>query len=207
MKKKRTISIDSFIILSIFLACFFSQSVFAQEESDDVLTTINEALKQYTLGEFAGAISNLDYATQLIRQKRSERMKALLPEPLSGWQAKPPTAQALGTAVFGGGVTVSRDYYTDKGASLSIEMVSDSPVLQSIMTMLNNPMFAGAAGGIIKTIKRQRAMIKYDEKDRKGEIDIVVASRFMVTVKGHGIERETLLKFAESIDFDALAKN
>jgi len=207
MKKKRTIYLDSFIILSIFLTCFFSQPVVAQEENDDALTTINEALKQYKLGEFAGAISNLDYATQLIRQKRSERMKSLLPEPLSGWQAKPATAQALGTAVFGGGVTVSRDYYTDQGASLSIEMVSDSPVLQSIMTMLNNPMFAGAAGGIIKTVKRQRAMIKYDEKDRKGEIDIVVASRFMVTVKGHGVERETLLKFAESIDFDGLAKN
>jgi hypothetical protein len=207
MKKKRTIYLDYFIILSIFLTCFFSQSVFAQEEPDDVLTTINEALKQYKLGEFAGAISNLDYATQLIRQKRSERMKALLPEPLSGWQAKPATAQALGTAVFGGGVTVSRDYFTAKGASLSIEMVSDSPVLQSIMAMLNNPMFAGAAGGIIQTVKRQRAMIKYDEKDRKGEIDIVIASRFMVTVKGHGIERKTLLKFAESVDFDALAKN
>ncbi len=207
MKKKRTIYLDSFIILSIFLTCFFSQPVFAQEEPDDVLATVTEALKQYKLGEFAGAISNLDYATQLIRQKRSERMKALLPEPLSGWQAKTATAQALGIAVFGGGMTVSRDYYTDKGASLSIEMVSDSPVLQSIMTMLNNPMFAGAAGGIIKTIKRQRAMIKYDEKDRKGEVDIVVASRFMVTVKGHGIERETLLKFAESVDFDALAKN
>ncbi|WP_339133042.1 MAG: hypothetical protein WGN25_11735 [Candidatus Electrothrix sp. GW3-4] len=210
MKKKQIIRLNPFIILSFFLTCFLSQPVFSQEsqeEADDVLTTVQEAVKQYKLGEFAGAISNLDYATQLIRQKRSERMKALLPEPLSGWQAKPATAQALGTAVFGGGVTVSRDYYTDKGATLSIEIVSDSPVLQSIMTMLNNPMFAGAAGGIIKTISRQRAMIKYDDKDRKGEIDIVVASRFMVTIKGHGVEQEMMLKFAESIDFNALAKN
>ena len=212
MKKKILLSLDSCIILSlsVFLSFFLAQAtrpVFAQEEPDDILTTVNEAVKQYTAGDFAGAISNLDYATQLIRQKRSERMKALLPEPPSGWQAKPATSQALGTAVFGGGVTVSRDYFTDQGASLSIEMVSDSPVLQSIMTMLNNPMFAGAAGGVIKTINRQRAIIKYDEDDHKGEIDIVVASRFMVTVKGQGIERDTLLKFAESVDFTALSKN
>lgn len=207
MKKKTILGLDSCIILSVFLSFFLAQSAFAQEEADDVLTTVNEAVKQYKLGDFPGAISNLDYATQLIRQKRSKRMKALLPEPLSGWQAKPATSQALGTAVFGGGVTVSRDYYTDKGAVLSIEMVSDSPVLQSIMMMLSNPMFAGAAGGMIKTIKRQRAMIKYDEDDRKGEINIVVDSRFMVTVKGHGVEKQTLLKFAESIDFDGLAKN
>ncbi|XCN71435.1 MAG: hypothetical protein Q3M24_14055 [Candidatus Electrothrix aestuarii] len=207
MRKKRILGLDFFVILSISLSYFLTQPVLAQEDPDDILTTVNEAVKQYKLGDFSGAISNLDYATQLIRQKRSERMKALLPEPLSGWQAKPATAQALGTAVFGGGVTVSRDYFTEKGASLSIEMVSDSPVLQSIMTMLNNPMFAGAAGGMIKTIKRQRAIIKYDKDDRKGEVDIVVASRFMVTVKGQGVERDTLLKFAESVDFTALSKN
>ncbi|MCI5142424.1 MAG: hypothetical protein D3909_12055 [Candidatus Electrothrix sp. ATG1] len=207
MKRKQTVYFEFLIVLIGCLLSFLSQTVFALEEPDDVLTTVNEAVRQYKLGEFAGAISNLDYATQLIRQIRSERMKALLPEPLSGWQAKEAEAQALGTAVFGGGITVSRDYFTDKGASLSIEMVSDSPVLQSIMTMLNNPLFAGAGGGIIKTVKRQRAIIKYDDKGQKGEINLVVADRFMVTVKGHGVERETLLKFAESIDFNALAKN
>ncbi len=210
MKKKQTVCLYFFILLSTFLSCSLSQAVTApenQEEPDDVLKTIQEAVKQYKSGEFAGAISNLDYATQLIRQKKSERMKALLPAPLNGWQAKAATAQALGTAVFGGGVTVSRDYYTEKGAFLSIEIVSDSPVLQSIMTMLNNPMFAGVAGGMIKTIKGQRAIIKYDKDDRKGEMNIVTANRFMVTVKGHGVEQETLLKFAEAVDFDALAKN
>ncbi|MCI5211224.1 MAG: hypothetical protein D3910_21120, partial [Candidatus Electrothrix sp. ATG2] len=107
MKKKQAVYQYLFIFLTIFLSCFLAQTVFGQEEPDDVLTTVNEAVRQYKLGEFAGAISNLDYATQLIRQKRSERMKGLLPEPLSGWQAKPAEAQALGTAVFGGGITVS----------------------------------------------------------------------------------------------------
>jgi hypothetical protein len=210
MKKKQTVCIPFFILLSTLLFSSFSQAAIVpeeQEKSDDVLTTIQEAVRQYRSGEFAGAISNLDYATQLIRQKKSERMKALLPAPLKGWQAKTATAQALGTAVFGGGVTVSRDYYTEKGASLSIEIVSDSPVLQSIMTMLNNPVFAGAAGGMVKTIKGQRALIKYDEDDRKGEMNIVTANRFMVTVKGQGVEEKTLLNFAGAVDFAALEKN
>jgi hypothetical protein len=210
MKKKQPILLSFSILLLTFLSCPLAQANPApedQEKHDDILITIQEAVKQYELGEFAGAISNLDYATQLIRQKKSERMKALLPAPLSGWQAKDATAQALGTAVFGGGVTVSRDYYTDKGASLSVEIVSDSPVLQSILTMLNNPMFAGAAGGKVKTIKGQQALIKYDKGDRKGEMNIVTANRFMVTVKGQGVEQEALLKFAEAVDFAALEKN
>ncbi len=174
---------------------------------DDIVATIEEALHQYKNKDFAGAVSNLDYATHLIRQKKSELLKALLPEPFYGWQAKTATSQSLGTAVFGGGSTVSRDYFTQSGSAISIEIVSDSPVLQSIIMMLNNPLFAGASGGNLKTIKRQRAMIKYNNEEHSGEINIVVASRFIVTVKGRGIDLTWLLRYAEAMDFDALAKN
>jgi hypothetical protein len=174
---------------------------------DDIIVTIEEALRQYRANDFAGAISNLDYAAQLIRQKKSERMKALLPTPLFGWLAKEPVAKFLGTAVFGGGSTVSRDYYTSVGAALSVEIVSDSPVLQSIIMMLNNPLFAGASGGNLQTVKQQRAIIKYNPNDRSGEINIVVDSRFIVTVKGRAVDQSMLLAYAEAVDFEALAKN
>jgi hypothetical protein len=192
--------------LLILVVCCLPMPAAAAEEKDDVLTTIGEAVKQYKSGDYAGAVSNLDYASQLVRQKKSERMKDLLPEPLAGWQANPASAQTLGIAVFGGGVTVSRDY--KKGdASVSIEIVSDSPVLQSVMMMLNNPMFAGASGGSLKTIKGQRAIIKYDDKGRNGEVNIVVAGRFMITVKGNHVDLNTLVEYSETIDFELLAKN
>ena len=174
--------------------------------NDDIINVIEQAVRQYRANDLAGAISNLDYAAQLIRQKKSERMKALLPEPLPGWQAKPAAAKSLGAAVFGGGSTVSRDYFTASSV-LSMEIVSDSPVLQSIIMMLNNPLFAGASGGNLQTIKQQRAMIKYNANDRSGEINIVVAGRFIVTIKGRAVDQDTMLRYAEAMDFDALAKN
>jgi hypothetical protein len=174
--------------------------------NDDIINVIEQAVRQYRANDLAGAISNLDYAAQLIRQKKSERMKALLPEPLPGWQAKAAAAKSLGAAVFGGGSTVSRDYFTASSA-LSMEIVSDSPVLQSIIMMLNNPLFAGASGGNIQTIKQQRAMIKYNANDRSGEINIVVAGRFIVTIKGRAVDQDTMLRYAEAMDFEALAKN
>ncbi|HSN23853.1 MAG TPA: hypothetical protein VLS45_06745, partial [Methylomicrobium sp.] len=119
---------------------------------------------------------------------------------------KAASAKSLGAAVFGGGSTVSRDYFTASSA-LSVEIVSDSPVLQSIIMMLNNPLFAGASGGNLQTIKQQRAMIKYNEQDRSGEINIVVAGRFIVTVKGRAVDQDTLLRYAEAMDFEILAKN
>ncbi len=171
---------------------------------DDVLVTIREAVRQYRAGDYAGAVSNLDYASQLIRQKKSEKMKELLPPPLAGWQAGEATAQVMGTAVFGGALTVSREY--KKGSSsVSIEIVSDSPVLQQVMMMIKNPMFAGAGGGHLETIKGQRAIVKYDGKSHSGDVNIVVAGRFMVTVKGRQVAKDDLVAYTRAIDFKALA--
>jgi hypothetical protein len=193
-------------VISLFLLLGALLNALPTRAADDVLTTIEEAVRQYKSGDYAGSASNLDYASQLIRQKKSEKMKELLPEPLTGWNAEPANAQAVGTAVFGGGVTVSRDY--NKGsATVSIEIVSDSPVLQSVLMMLNNPMFAGASGGKLETVKGQRAIVKYDPASQSGELNIVVAGRFMVTVRGQKVEKDDLLAYAGKIDFKTLSQN
>lgn len=176
--------------------------VFGADE-DDVLSIIDEAATQYKNGDYAGAASNLDYASQLIRQKKSEAMKVVLPEPLAGWEAEDATAQSLGTAVFGGGTTVSRTYRR-KPSQINIDIVTDSPVLQSLVMMINNPMVAGASGGKLQTIKGQRAIVQYNEETGSGDVNIVVDNRFMVTVKGEKVEKEELLAYAEAIDFEGL---
>lgn len=173
---------------------------------DTILSAIKEATKQYQSGDYSGASSNLDYASQLIRQKKSERMKSLLPAPLSGWEAKEASAQALGAAVLGGGVTVSRDY-TRGQSFISVEIVSDSPVLQSVLMMINNPLFAGAGGGKLETIKGNRSILKFDSGKKSGELYIVVASRFVITIKGRQVAREDLLAYGEAMDYRVLEKN
>ena len=173
---------------------------------DTVLSTIKEATRQYQAGDYSGSASNLDYASQLIRQKKSEKMKDLLPEPLPGWDGKEASAQALGAAVLGGGVTVSRDY-TRGASTISVEIVSDSPVLQSVLMMLNNPVFAGAGGGRLETVKGNRSVLTFDSGKKSGELYIVVASRFVVTVKGRQVAREDLLAYGEAMDYRVLEEN
>ncbi len=175
-------------------------------ETNSVLSTIDEAVKQYQAGDYAGAASNLDYASQLVRQQKSENMKQLLPEPLAGWTAGDADAHAIGSAVLGGGVTVSRDYYKDDSA-VNLEIVSDSPVLQSVLMMVNNPLFAGAGGGKLQTVKSQKAIIKYDQAKKSGDVYVVVAGKFMVTIKGSKVELKDLINIAESVDYKQLSEN
>jgi len=50
------------------------------------------------------------------------------------------------------------------------------------------------------------AILKFDAERRAGEIDIMVADRFIVSVHAEGVEKEEILtQFAERIDFAGLA--
>jgi len=189
------------VLTALILAAAMSASAAGK---DEVLSIIQEAVGQYEKGDYTGAANNLDYASRLIRQKKGEAIKTYLPEPLPGWEAGEAQAQAVGTAILGGGINVSRNYTRDQ-ASVSIEIVTDSPLMQSLVMMMNNPMLAGAGGGKLITINGQRAMVQFSEESGSGEISIVVANRFLVTVRGNDVARSELMAYAEAIDYKKLA--
>jgi hypothetical protein len=107
--------------------------------------------------------------------------------------------------MFGGGVSAARDY--DKGdARVSVRIITDSPMMQGVMMMFSNPMFATADGGRMERINRQKAIVKYDAADRSGDLQMVVNNRFLVMVEGDGVARDDLLAYAAAIDVKRLAE-
>jgi hypothetical protein len=188
----------SFCLLGLTI---LNQQVYA----DEVLTTVDEAVSQYTKGDYDGAASNLDYAAQLIRQKKSEALKEVFPEPFVGWEAEIATSQATGTAVFGKNISVSRTYER-KPSTVTIDIVSDSPVMQSLIMMLNNPVIAGAGGAKLESFGIHKGIVQYKEASRSGDVNIVIDDKFMVTVKGQQVEREELIAYAQAVQYSKLAK-
>lgn len=176
-----------------------------QVSADEVMATVDEAVKQYKSGDYDGAANNLDYAVQLIRQKKSEALIKVFPEPLAGWEAEPATSQATGTAVFGGSVIVSRTYLR-KPSTVTIDIASDSPVMQSLVMMLNNPVLAGAGGAKLESFNTHRGIVQYNETNRSGDVNIVVDDRFMVTVKGQEIDRDDLIAYAQAVKYSELVQ-
>jgi hypothetical protein len=172
--------------------------------ADDVTDSINEALKQYSNGEFADAVQSLDYASQLIRQKKGGQLEAFLPEPIPGWKAEAAKSQAIGSAMFGGAVTAERSYV--KGDSrVNVKIITDSPMLQGIMMMFSNPMMATADGGKLEKISGEKAIVKYSTDNKDGNINMVIAGRFLITVEGNDVARQDLIAFAQGIDFKKMA--
>ena len=194
-------------LLCYILWCYFAVvHVTYPVEADEILTTIDEAVVQYKNGDFNGSASNLEYASQLIRQKKSEALIKVLPDPFSGWEAEPASSQATGTTVFGRSINVSR-LYNKNPSNISIEITTDSPLMQSLVMMLHNPVIAGAGGARLETFSEHKGIVQYNETNRSGEVNIVVDERFIVTVKGQEVQQKELIAYAEAVKYSDLIKN
>ena len=201
MPEKCNSNIRFLLILLSCLSIFVSATVWA----DDVTDSIEEALEYYNEGDFVEAASSLDYASQLIRQKRSGSLESFLPEPLSGWSAKDVESQATGGASIGGMISAKRVYRMEQ-SQITIEIFTDSPMLQSMVMMFSNPAYASADGGKLTKIEKQKAVIKYKPSNKNGDINIVVAKKYLVTVKGRKVKESDLVDYASAINYKKLKK-
>jgi hypothetical protein len=171
---------------------------------DDVTDAINDALQNYKDKNYSEAMNNLNYASQLIGQKKGGDLQSFLPSPLSGWEASEASSQAMGAAIMGGGVTAKREY-TKGDASVTVQIVTDSPMLQGVLMMFGNPMMAGADGGKLEKIAGEKAIVKYSAKDKNGDIKLAIAHRFLVTVEGDGVSLDDLKAYAGKIEYKKMA--
>ena len=92
---------------------------------------------------------------------------------------------------------------TDNGkavdSSVTIKLITDSPIMQGVLMMMSNPMFANADGGKLERIKGQKAVFK--NKDGSGSVNVVVNGTLLVQIEGSQVSDADLRKFAEAVDY------
>lgn len=185
-------------LLSILLVC--TTHSFADEVGD----AIKQATELYKSGNSAQAVTQLEYAAQLIREQRGEALKQFLPAALSGWTAEDAESESAGAAMFGGGTSVSKQYYKGDDISITITLTADSPMLQSVMMMFSNPMLLQGQGAKMKMIKGQQVIFT------DGEAMVAINNTYLVQVEKSsdeevkGIDAD-VLAYVEKIDFAGVA--
>lgn len=178
----------------LLLSCL---SLYASE-IDEAITA---ATKHYKAGELSQAIAQLDYASTLIRQEKGEQVKLAFPAAPSGWQAQDASAEVAAAAMFGGGISASRNYYNDTD-SIDIELMMDSPMLQAFAMMLSNPSMIAMSGGKLTKIQGLQAVQRLEGNSL--EIQFVTQGGAMITVRGNNANQSTMLALANSIDLKKL---
>ncbi len=179
-------------------------SVLATAQTVNIPAQIDKGKALFAQGKYSEAVTELNVAISQIQSLQMEQYKTVFPAPLAGWQADEFEGNTAGMAFMGGGISVSRNYSMDDGQkSVKIEMVSDSPLLSSIMMMYSNPMFLGDKK--IVMLGSEKAVEEWNAEDQSGTLQIVVANRVLFTVNGSGIpSKDVLYSYAGKIDFAKL---
>ncbi len=189
-------------LIALVLSAFLAQ--FLPAYADDVLDTVEEAITLYKAGKYAEAAGNFEYAGQLARQKRSGELSDFLPQALNGWEAEEAETQAMGAAMFGG-MTSSERTYRKGDSMVTVSIMADSPMIQSVIMLLQNPMLAAAQGELVK-IAGRKAIINYDASDQSGQLQLVAANQYLIQVSGSEAAKEDILAYAGGVNYDGLEK-
>lgn len=180
------------------LLCTSLQLAASESEIKEAITT---ATKHYQAGELSQAIAQLDYASTLMRQEKGEQVKQAFPAAPSGWQAEDAESDVAAAAMFGGGISASRNYYNDEHR-IEIQLMMDSPMLQAFSMMLSNPSMIAMSGGKLTKIQGLQAVQKLDGDQL--ELQFLTPAGAMVTLTGDNAAQSTLLKLANAIDLKKL---
>jgi len=187
---------------SLTVLALFALPAISWAADDPVLKSIDEAARLYKEGGYTAALSSLDAASQIIRQKKCSSLEKLLPRPMSGWSVQQAGTGTAGNTVFGGAITAEQRYAKEQSL-ITVRFSMDSPMMQSMMMMLNNPIFSASAG-TAERINGQKAIVDFNETS--GNINVVIGSNILITIEGKSITRDELLATAGMIDMDALSK-
>ena len=166
--------------------------------ADEIVEQIQQAIELYQAGDFAGAAGELEFAAAQIRQLRAGELSGALPEPLAGWTADDAQTAAMGAAMFGGGTSASRSY-NQESASVEVQILTDSPMLQSLAMMLNNPMILTSSGQKLVRVQGNKAALEWDGDS--GAVNVVVMGSVLVTVNGDNCTEDDLMGYANAVDY------
>ncbi len=186
----------------------------AAKKMEDAGKKMEEAMKQG--GEGMGeAMKKMGEAFGAATGKKVDpvdfrALKALLPESLPGM--KRTKAEGEKAAAMGIHVSKAEGNYQAEGGGSDIEItISDMGTLTGLTAMAAygwamTEIDRESESGYEKTttIGGHKAHEKFDKEGQRGEIDVLVANRFIVEVKGNGIPMDTVKGALSKIDLGKL---
>ena len=133
-------------------------------------------------------------------------LKELLPSDADGLPRKEASSQKTGAMGFNVSTAEGRYKEGDSSIEVNIIDVAGTGALMGMAAWSMIDMDKETEDGYEKTTKYKgnKAYEKYDNKSKDGEIAVIVASRFVVTVKGNNVGIDKIKATLEDIDLGRL---
>jgi len=166
--------------------------------ADEIRSAIDEGISAYESGKFSQAAAQLDLASQLLREKSGAAIAEALPEAPEGWEAQgEPNVEAV-AAGFMGAMTTASQSYSDGSGSVTVQIVSDSPMIGQMSMLLSNPAMVRQMGQKMVRVGEGQAILNFEGDS--GTLTQIIANRFLVTIEGRRVQESIMTTFASGVD-------
>ncbi len=169
--------------------------------ADEVTDPLDQAKRLYEEGDIAGALAELEFATQALRAKIAEALVASFPEPPPGWRVER-TEESGGGLAFLGGSAVKRTYRRDAGGSVEAQILTGGGLLQGFAQMMANPQVLAAQPGAKRVrIGRESAVVTFDGAQRSGQLVVDLGGKGTLLLQGSDLSGpEPMVELAQRFD-------
>ena len=195
------------ILIAITAGCLLlpMKTIHAQ----DIQSGLDKALSSYNSENLEDARFALQQALNDINQAIGREVLNLLPAEMNGMSRLEQEDNVTGTSSGFAGLYVNRSYQGEN-RDASIEIVSDSPMLGAVSTLLNMP-------GFMTSDPNQKRIKLYDYKaimtkevPDSGQVSYNIQMPFqnsLLTFSCHGVEKEEeVMEIANRIPVDKIVK-
>ncbi|MFW5679393.1 MAG: hypothetical protein ACOC3D_03960 [Pseudomonadota bacterium] len=187
--------------LAVLLLSLLSPPVLA----DEVLDSLERARDLYRGGEFGGAITELEYAIQALREASAERFARTFPEPPDGWSAGAVEPREGLPAI--GGLTLGRVYEGPGTARMEARLAIDDPMSQAVATLLQNPALLALQPNAERVRVHWTNALLIWPGDGTGELSLLLNGRAYMKVTGEGLaDRRQLIELLAAWDVDEVRR-
>jgi len=189
-------------IFVLSIAFLITLTTNAQEFSKQLA----EARTAYTGGKLDDSRFAMQQMLQELDIITGKEVLKLLPAKIQDLSANTANDNVSGTAGFLG-VVIHRDYGA-AGKNVTLEVISNSPLLTSINALLSIPMIGNTGGNKVIKIAGYKALVqKVSGENEKGEYEIQLPlNSSLLTLKAPGYTQEQLIQMANSLPVAQIAK-
>lgn len=133
-------------------------------------------------------------------------LKELLPADADGLPRKEASSEKTGAMGFNISTAEGRYKNDDSSIEINIVDVAGTGALMGMAAWSMMEMDKETEDGYEKTTKYKdhKAFEKYNNKNKDGEMAVIVANRFVVTVKGNNVEMSKIKATLDDIDLEKL---
>jgi len=188
----------------IFLSVIGTSILIAQSGNIEAIT--DKAVKEYKKGDYSAAIKDLEQALDIMKQKQGKELNSLLPQTLPGWTRGESSSQSMDPRRIVGGHIVEQTYNRGNGF-VTATLILDAPMIQEVRSTLNSPQsIQNRNDGTIELISNKKALVRYQENDKQGEISMIANSTTVAVVYGKNVTLRELKNYAKLFKFSEISK-